>query len=422
MNDMLIHCREPEVSNDLFFDAICNNDTTLVDLVIAKHPELLQQRNCHSRTCLEYAIDCNQFDLVRKLVFVCPDLILCKAVGFQTALEQYVFVDNLLAVQIMLTRLPSAASTLDAVGKSLLHTSLSRYEPNEKMVAYILSCIPSNLVALQDMDGDTALHLAVHKNMLQIVKALYAIDPRAARMQTKWTKKNPFYVALDHGWEDIVDFFLSVDVTLIDTLQDSKQNVLFSNANATIMQKLLHLRPHLIRSTDTFNDTPLHRAVGWNPSCVSCFIAADPNLIFARNANEETPLEIAFAKKLSSLVNILLQHVPDSQVIDSKGNTTLHMALVCCPVDTLRRVFEHNKQFLNTKNNNAKTPFQVAAQAQDMAALALFQPHATIEMVAEIRYWDVYPDFCLFMRAQLEHVDKQLLPELTKIVDDYLDL
>ena len=173
--------------------------------------------------------------------------------------------------------------------------------------------------------GDTSLHQAAGRNMVESVTAL--IQAGAQLEAKNGDMRTPLHTAASNGLNRIV-------VELLE-----------AGANGNV--------------NDKDGDTALHLAVrGGHRATVSTLLDAGVD-VNQRSARNETPLHIAAANGPTLLVDNLCSAGADLNARDSSGNTPLHLAIVNGRSETKALLIAAGAD-VTAVNDDGNTPLQIA--------------------------------------------------------------
>lgn len=413
----VLECRSNTISESALHLAIKRKKTQVIHFLLSNYPALVEIEDDNCDTALDYAIQLELEDIVRKIIKMKPGVTerqLAKAL--QIAVEN----NKLSMVQIILKTIPKSVHIVSIYNETLLHfAAQSGYDA---MVQYMLFMVPKHMINVQTKYGYNALHYAVAANNLHAVQLLHAADPLLLAMPNIVNSMTPFLFALSNDHPEIVDFFLSVAPNVVDQCQRLPGNALFTKTNAENMKKLLQIKPSLIDGLHQSKDTPLHFTVRHcEIFCVHLILLHKPSLISVTNALGETPLQIAIDKGRVDVIKLLLKHFPDDQERDMYDNNLLHIAVYYCEADGITLLLKNYSHLANCANKKGMIPFQLAVAMDKMEAANLLLPFVAIETLAKTNCQNI-PGFQTYIDTQLEPLSKCIVPVLQNIVLHYVGL
>jgi ankyrin repeat protein len=258
-------------------------------------------------------------------------------------------------------------------GRTLLHVAA---ESGQKKVAQHLLDLARSSVDLQDNDGNTALHLAVLKNHVEVADSLLASGASAVIQNHR--KVLPFHVALhaDSQSTDMIKAFCKYN---IDHLARGVRNytslhVVAARNNLTALQILyeaavssqLDIKSILqLQAVDRDGLTPVHLAARKGSYDVLDFMISKAiehglkpqNAFRYLSEKESTPLHFAVESNSLEIVRILLKYGASPIAMSGKQSTPVHLA---CSQNKLNMVEEMVEQcgneILNCKNDQGQIP------------------------------------------------------------------
>lgn len=404
--------------------AVEEDKPAVFNFVIEHYPALVDIVDNDFHSVLDLAMYWNRNEMLSKIISMRPGLATTQRNVFDknvTPLQHAVKFGKMFAVQTMLEHDPNAITYICKLNnKTLLHDAVESCDLT--MVRFILFMMPKSMFDAQNQANNTLLHDAVQKNSLRLVQLVYESFPHLLD-RNEWGE-TPFLAAVVNGFYEIVDFFLKVDPTVIaHCCIDTGRNALALATHYDIIERLLRVGPNLIDGWDKDGNTPLHVALSCcNDVCLSLLIAAKPSLLNAKNTKGQTPLCLAFEECKYNAVAVLLQHATCEQDCDNDGNTTLHMSVRCGDLSVLTQVLESHPDAVNCENKKGLTPFEIAlCECNSKAARALL-PKTTTETVVKTKKQRImYKSFASYIESEFITLQQFILPELSKIVMQYLD-
>ncbi|XP_071099039.1 serine/threonine-protein phosphatase 6 regulatory ankyrin repeat subunit B-like [Haliotis cracherodii] len=248
-------------------------------------------------------------------------------------------------------------------------------------------------LTLTDDDNDTVLHLASQGGNRAIVEYLlssFDIDSRGQHGRTA------LMVAAESANKDVFDLLVSkgADLTLTDDDNDTVPHLACEGGNRSIVEYLLPL--HFIGdfdincrgnkswtplmkgassgNKDTFdllllnganpsltgddNDTLLHAACDGGNIDIVRHVIGDFD-INTRGENGHTPLMLAVCEGHTDVVDFVVDHGADVNMVDNDGDGLLHLACEAGNVKMVKDVMSYSD--INLKDNVGWTPLAMAA-------------------------------------------------------------
>ena len=266
---------------------------------------------------------------------------------------------------------------------------------NLEVIRFLIAHDPS-LAAYRDTSGNSALHIAVQGNNLEILDELLKIPNGLGVNTTTEEGKSLLHAAADLGLTSIVEKLLEFDVE-IDVVDNGEwtplcwacwnrriatvECLLRAGANASIRdsfhRSLLHLAAdsapilgillsHKIEvdAVDSNGWTPLMRAVFYeDENSVRTLVEGGASINLA-NQEGQTALHIAEKEQNPRLSELLLEASANVTLTDELGKTPLHYTAIYCPgvqgADMVWQLLEREAA-VNCKDNDGKTPLHYSA-------------------------------------------------------------
>lgn len=401
--------------------AVQKNKLKVFRFLVSNFPELLELHDDYGHNVFDYMNKdtCHKFMSI--IMTTCSTLLVQKSPILGTsALHRAVKRNCLVVVKEMLRLQPTAICDVSRFCESLLHLAVGG-KKQMKMVRFLLSLAPQQLLAFKSQSNESALFVATKKNDLAMVQLLHEANPSmvdSKETQFEWTSFT-FAVAANHS--EIVDFFLTARPIVIHQTQNFDDNVLFLSRSLPMVQKLLKFEPALIDGMNRFRQTPLHRAVLMRDECLArFFFTTKPDLIYAKNVHGESPLQLAFDSCQFEMVAMFLKLNANIRDRDKLGNNTLHMAITCCTQDVVRKVLQCHPELTMCANHYKNTPFELTLQLCKFDMTKLLLPHATMDYLVQFKRYEFLNIWVeQLLEQQFRFFKKLLLPELTNIILQY---
>ncbi|XP_046564852.1 serine/threonine-protein phosphatase 6 regulatory ankyrin repeat subunit B-like [Haliotis rubra] len=269
------------------------------------------------------------------------------------------------------------STLLDTFGDSLLH--LACQGGNMSLVEHLVS--DSNISTLLDTFGDSLLYLACQGGNMSLVEHLVSDSNINLKSDNGWT---PLMAAALYGHKNMFDFLESkgADSTLLDTFGDSLLYLACQGGNMGADSTLL----------DTFGDSLLHLACqGGNMSLVE-HLVSDSN-INLKSDNGRTPLMAAAFKGHKSVFDLLESKGADSTLLDTFGNSLLHLACQGGKVALVEHLVSDSN--INLRGSNGWTPLMAAAVKGHKSVFDLLESKG-----ADSTLLDTFGDSLLYFACQ----------------------
>jgi len=126
------------------------------------------------------------------------------------------------------------------------------------------------------------------------------------------------------------------------------------------IQALIKDSPDLINAKDVQQQTPLHKAAAAGQLVVARFLLDNGAEVDPRDGQGQTPLIKAACCGHKSMVELLLSHKANIEAADNTGGTALHWAAAKGFRAVAETLLDHGAQ-VNAKDNSAATPLNMAA-------------------------------------------------------------
>lgn len=170
-------------------------------------------------------------------------------------------------------------------------------------------------------DKITAAHLAIatgtkaslvdDAHLLDRARA-HAVQVERVSREYEFTRKPPLHIALERGYDDVIDEMLSGELRVLPT-------------------KMYTYPPGVdLHARDARRRTVLHAAAVGRPEHVRLMLArvGGDDGVDARDSHGDTPLHVATVKGNLETMRILLEHGADVDARNDEGRTPLHQAVL----------------------------------------------------------------------------------------------
>jgi ankyrin repeat protein len=342
--------------------AVENGHESIVDYLLSKEgpqngvvfqpsilPNLCGQQNRRGETPLHTAAKSGHFSILRKLLSHIQRLV--SVIDERDLADIY---------------------GRDVQGRTFLHR-LAECLGEDALPSGTLGQVdPALLLPMEDLQGNTALLLAVKNRKGPIVSSLLDLYSGSYAKKAAISKRDvagfmSLHIAAESGdIESIKCLILNSyrpdlwkpnpeNKTTIDLLNDH-------NLLGGLIER------NVIKSDDidpATGDTLLHYAVKYNKyNLVNCCVQYFPTLLNAPNGAGSTPLHLAISAGYSQIIGLLLEERdinPNSQ--DKNGNTALSLAVKTNNPDLVQVLISEYSVCVNTRDHRNWTPLHTAVYA-----------------------------------------------------------
>ncbi|XP_074357045.1 uncharacterized protein LOC141696820 isoform X2 [Apium graveolens] len=284
-----------EDMNTALHFAVMQGNLAIVKLLVKADPADTQRQNKNGKTPIYIAVEEGFADIVKVICATCTEpLNLHGPVGEETALQA--------AVKNQKYDIEVVKVLIDAARRHVLFQDFLRHG---------------------DKDMNTALHLAVMRRNLEIVKLLVGADPTDKHAQNS-QGKTPIYIAAEGGNRDIVKVICNLStaslnfdgpgdstalhaalknrnhvIEVVEVLFNAARRSASDNDNVSSFQAFL-------RRVDENLNTALHVAVKrGNFVMAELLVKSDPTYPGSKNKKGKTPFLIAVEGRYTDIVKLL---------------------------------------------------------------------------------------------------------------------
>lgn len=439
LDDDQLRQQNPAKQNALHWAAM-EGRTAIGAFLITKFPEMIFASCCLGQLPLHYAVLNRKAKILDLLAYAYPDAIDFNSYCTEESPIQIAVANcDFRAVKSMLACKPSVAGLRNRDHGTLLHLA-SKHNQSTDVLVHLLHCCNPDVLFSYNSQQQTPLHVAVLNNNINAVKMLCRAMQRSSVHNKSLFFAKPFLCAVLHDYYNIAHYLLQIDPSVIDSRIEGCANVLHYAQNESMARLLVDKKPDLVnefRNVNNRGDSVLHIAAAMRDcELLKFYLDLKPELIDFQNKSNETALEVAFSHRGLACVNEILKRSLDLSTVDSKGNTTLHMAVDCyCETRVISRVFAHNPANLYRANNRNETPFDIAVLHKEMGVMNMFKPVLTFEMIDksehswvnrqtdDVEFTEFFNNCLVFGLIQANQALKPfLLKELIWIVTDYITM
>ena len=221
-------------------------------------------------------------------------------------------------------------------------------------------------LSIQDIDGNTALHIACSK-----VSNLDAVNMIVSRSDWPNHVRNhegntPLHLACMFGYSEIVKTLLETRKCGLYELNKAQCTPLEVTSN-TETALLLIKEMYLCRDKD--GNTPLHTACqNQNPQQIM-FITKNGFDVSTRNYDNDTPLHLLCRNGNYHCTKILINSNNDLNVRNKNGDTPLSLACRHCHYHIVKMLL--TTEGISNKDSNGDTPLHLACQTNSVTLVKL---------------------------------------------------
>lgn len=406
----------------------------IVEHLIKKYPKMALDICSQNSIPLHYAIFHGHKQVIQLLATSFPTTITDSSNRVCAPVIFAVFTGNLCALKTIASCQPSALELEAYPYGTLLHVAVE-HAHNLNILRYLLDQCPYEMLFLCNIRGERPLHYAVRQGNFEAVKLFYKANPTMVFYpKTSSPHQTPFLDSVLYGNLNIASYFLKMQPKVIDFCNGNGEHALHVARNLEMAKLLLSKKPNFIDALSNDGNNVLHFAVfrdDWQ--LVRFYLELKPKLLFDKNQNNQTPLQVASLHHSEHSMIYILNCMPDIVDVDCKGNTPLHLAVLVYEDNTvLQRVLQHNPCNLHKLNNNQLSPFDLALESWSaIDILPIFEPFMTVDLIIpknlailKDNESDI-ADFCVGFLAKVQNtsavaLNDFLLPELLNLVQDYI--
>ncbi|AZL15194.1 ankyrin repeat domain-containing protein [Rickettsiales endosymbiont of Stachyamoeba lipophora] len=306
----------------------------------AKQQETILNGLYIGETLLNKAATLNKSKILRHLINLGADLNV-KSREDYNALHVAVLNDSMECIETLITPLFGPAPSTQPL------------QPTQEQV--------SALVGEKNNQGNTALHLAILHNRLDVAKLLIQQQP-SSLSKTNNDGNTALHIAALHNNVAAINFLVLFDtISSTPSLQPTQEQI-----------------SALVGKKNNQGNTALHLTViGSNIQTIKKLITISPN-IAEKNKEGNTILHLAILHNRLDVAELLAQQQQPNLIsaTNNDGNTALHIAALHNNVAAINFLMKHGAD-LTTQGQDSSTPFQLAtAHSQKDATITLFKHHA----------------------------------------------
>ncbi len=380
--------------------------TEIVELLLAKAPELIREKTSSGENALHLAAWEGHPEVVKLLLAKDPELIREKNSTNDNALHLAAGHGHTEVVELLLAKGPELIREKTSSGENALH--LAAWEGHTEIVELLLAK-DSELIREKVSAGYNALHIAAMQGHTEVVKLLLANDSELIREKASTAYNalnieamdNALHIAVKYAHTEVVKLLLANDSELIREKNSAGNNALHLAAwkgDPEVVKLLLAKDDsELICKKTSFGNNALHiAAMHGRTEVVKLLLAKDDSeLILGRNSLGNNALNIAAKYCHSEVVELLLTKAPElicvpassSHTADEAKNaiSTLVPAFFKTEIykeDPTERLFRFLKMLKSQKYLNANFNELLSLYKTDIQALVNNEKcarHKTIE-------------------------------------------
>lgn len=200
----------------------------------------------------------------------------------------------------------------------------------EEIFSYLIKFCDVEAVKIKSKSDMNAFHVAAKKGHLGIVKELLLIWPELCQLCDS-SNTSPLYSAAVQDHLDLVNAILDADVSSIRIVRKNGKTALHTAARyglLRIVKALIDYDPGIVCIKDKKGQTALHMAVkGQSTSVVEEILLADNSILNERDKKGNTAVHIATRKSRPQIINILLSYTSiDVNAINNQRETAMDLA------------------------------------------------------------------------------------------------
>ncbi|XP_056685398.1 protein ACCELERATED CELL DEATH 6 isoform X3 [Spinacia oleracea] len=227
-----------------------------------------------------------------------------------------------------------------------------------------------------NMEGNTALHIAVLRNHNELANYLYEKCPQAAYCLNKNEVCPLFLAIINWGENDLVNRMihgLQGNMQLYNLIRGkSVVHVGISAKKSAILESIIEIAPELVDSFDSEGRNPLSYAahIGYVKG-VKLLLAKFPSIKFKRDKDEDGSFPIHHAAKEGHVKIIKLLH-PTICLLTNRGQNILHVAADIGKWRVIAYLLklQEFKELINTGDDDGNTPLHLAVKGFHLRTVA----------------------------------------------------
>jgi ankyrin repeat protein len=324
----------------------------IIQLLITTAPMTCMERNEQGYLPLHLAMRYNAAAaVVSDLVTIAPGSCLIGDLQQNLALHLAVqYHSPLEVIDLLLEAAPSAASERNHEGATPLH--LAAVDGSVVMLHQLIDVAPG-ACEIQNQDGNTPLHLAAKGASAAIVRLLVDCRPAAGALRNV-SGNTPLHRALAY------------------------------NSSGEVVKVLVDSNQKCCAVSNEDSELPLHIACSYNasPDVLRWVLTARPESGLDLNIDGMSPLHLLLTLNPSSeQIEVFLSNAPTSvlRVGNQEGMSALHLAVTyALSADLLESFLARDESLLKMVDSEGNTALHLAARDSNMIALQVFRAHEKI--------------------------------------------
>lgn len=267
-------------------------------------------------------------------------------------------------VRALLARNPDLVFSRNKQGATPLHLAARErgyHEDRSTDITRLLLTKKARVNAKND-EGKTALHFAAEYGQKEIASLLLGCKAEVNALDNEgFTPLH--YASLDRTYRDVADLLRS---------HGGKDDIhgAAKAGDLTTVEALLKSNPDLVFSKKTNGNTPLHYAARWGRLEVMELLLANKADVNARANNGQTPLHSAAFSSWDKITELLLTKNANPNARDDQGWTPLHWTARLGHRDSTKLLLTNNAD-VNARTADGLTPLHCAALHNDVPAVEL---------------------------------------------------
>ncbi|ESR61408.1 ankyrin repeat-containing protein [Citrus sinensis] len=231
------------------------------------------------------------------------------------------------------------------------------------------SSLVSELMAMQNDTGETALYISAANNFQDIFSCLLKFcDVEIVKIRSR-SDMNTFHVAAKKGHLGIAKELVSIWPELCKSCDSSNTSPLYSAAvqdHLDVVNTILDADVSCTRIVRKNGKTALHTAARYGLiNIVTALIVRDPEIVTIKDKKGQTALHMAVKGQCPSVVEDILS--ADHLILnerDKKGNTAVHIATRKCRPQIVSLLLSYTSIDVNAINNQRETAMDLADKLQ----------------------------------------------------------